>query len=747
MADNDNSFGFGKEAGSGKNQDLSQYQSLTAQTQPSSATETSIDSGPILNQKEKQKETTGEGYQERQLKGQRPGDRYIRLTRPTIAPTQLWEGRELHVKVDTSTPSTSFGRAFQRLKRILIGKPIPTAHSVHERLTKVKALAIYSLDALSSIAYATEQILIVLVLAGSGALDIGLPISFAIALLLVIVGTSYRQTIFTYPKGGGSYIVAKDNLGITFGLIAATSLMIGYILTVAVSVSAGGAAIISALPALHPYLVPMCLLFVLLLTLGNLRGVSESGALFSAPTYLFVGTVFVLIILGLLDAFLGLRFFQPVIRPLEPVVPAQTLGFFLVLRAFAQGCAALTGVEAISDGVPAFKPPESKNAATTLATLITILATMFLGITFLANHYHIHPLESSQPGYESVTSQLAHQVVGDSPIYGIFQAATCLILILGANTAFADFPRLTWFLARDRFLPHLFSHQGDRLAFSTGIIFLAGLAGTLIFIFKANVETLVPLYAIGVFTSFTLSQAGMVKRWLSLRTPGWQRSFALNLLGAATTATVFVILVITQLLNGAWIVVVLVPLIYLLFRGINRYYERVKQELSDDDPGQAEPLVMKHHTVVVPVTDLNHVTRRTLAYARTLSDDVTAVHVNDNLEAINQLREKWAKAGIEVPLVVVETPYRSIIGPLLAYIDLTERKRTDDVVTVVIPELVATRWWQALLHNQTALRLKAALLLRPGLVVTSVPYHLRWEKTKEVENKPPQSEKSATASK
>lgn len=672
--------------------------------------------------KSSEENLNGKGFQEKKLKGRRPGDRYIRLTRPSIAPNQVWEGRDLYVKIDSSTPGTGMGKMYQKMKRILIGKPIPTAHSIHERLTKTKALAIYSSDALSSVAYATEQILIVLVLAGSGAVGISIPIAIAITLLLVVVGSSYRQTIFAYPKGGGSYIVAKDNLGVTFGLIAATSLMIGYILTVAVSVSAGGAAVISAIPALQPYLVPMCLAFVVLLTVGNLRGIRESGALFSAPTYLFVGTVILLIILGLLDAFLGIRFFQGIVKPAEEIKPAETLGILLVLRAFAQGCAAMTGVEAISDGVPAFQAPESKNAASTLSTLVVILAVMFVGITFLANHYQIIPQEAHIAGYESVTSQLAHHIVGNSPIYGIFQLATCLILILGANTAFADFPRLTWFLARDKFLPHLFSHQGDRLAFSTGIISLAALAGILIFFFKANVETLVPLYAIGVFTSFTLSQAGMVVRWWRLRTPGWRRSFALNLLGAITTAVVLVILALTQLVNGAWVVVVLVPLFYMLFRTINRYYVKVKEEISLE-AGLVNPMPLRHHTVVVPIGELNQITLRTLNYARTLSDDVTAVHVNDNLEDIAALREKWDELKIDLPLVVVETPYRSIIAPLLTYIDLLDRRRDDDTITVVIPEFVATRWWQHLLHNQTALRMKGALLLRPGIVVTSVPYH------------------------
>ncbi len=679
--------------------------------------------GSYLNPKMADEVSLADGINERILKkGSRPGDRYIRFTRPAVAESQRREA-DSYFKIEATPPTRGLSGLFYRTKRLLIGKPIPSALSIHERLTKLKALAIYSSDALSSVAYATEQILLVLILAGSGALGIGIPITVAIALLLVIVGTSYRQTIFAYPKGGGSYIVAKDNLGTTFGLVAATSLMIGYVLTVAVSVSAGGAAIISALPALQPYLVPMCVGFVFLLTLGNLRGIRESGAIFSAPTYLFIGTILLIIALGLLDSFLGIRLFDEVKRTDYSAEKLQeSLSLFLVLRAFAQGCAALTGVEAISDGVPAFKAPESKNAATTLATLITLLTIMFLGTSFLANHYGVQAIHSNEANYESVTSQIAHHIVGNSPIYAIFQAATCLILILGANTAFADFPRLSWFLARDKFLPHLFSHQGDRLAFSTGIIVLAVLSATLIVIFSANVETLVPLYAIGVFTSFTLSQSGMVKRWLRLKTPGWQRSLALNLLGALTTFIVLIILTVTQLLNGAWVVIVLVPIFYMGFRTINKYYDKVKTEISLEE-GQAEPLDMRHHTVVVPINDLNQVTLRTLSYADTLSDNVTAVHINDNLEEIASLRQRWEESNQSIPLVIVETPYRSVIGPLLSYIDIIHRRKPKEIVTVVVPEFVASKWWQQLLHNQTALRLKAALLSRPGIVVTSVPYH------------------------
>ena len=661
-------------------------------------------------------------------KGLRPGDRYIRLTKPMIGDaTQRNSFDMLSVPGTVTTaadPVTSVGRAWRRTKRVLVGKPIPTAQAIHERLNKIQALAVLSSDALSSVAYATEQILLVLAAAVTVPLGLSLPISIAIGLLLIIVAVSYRQTIFAYPKGGGSYIVAKDNLGTTPGLIAAASLMIDYVLTVAVSVSSGVAAITSAFPALQEFTVIICLAFVAFITVSNLRGIRESGVIFTAPTYLFIFSLVVLLLLGFLKVLFGWDFGGKVTFSSDAAIkPIESLSIFLVLRAFASGCTALTGVEAISDGVPAFKAPESKNAATTLTWMAGILVTTFLGITFLANYFNIKPEDSTVKGYETVISQLTHQIVGDSWFYYIVQATTALILVLAANTSFSDFPRLSWFLARDKFLPHLFSHRGDRLAFSTGIVALAILASILIVIFGGNTDRLIPLYSVGVFNSFTLSQAGMVMHWWRLRTPGWGRRMALNGMGAVATALVLVITASTKFLEGAWLVVLLIPLIYLMFRSINKHYVRFSDQL-DAETGNREPLNMRHHAMIVPVNGLNQVSERTLAYARALSDQVTAIFVSDDVDAIKGLREQWSKDVPDVPLVTIETPFRNIIGPLLTYIDDIHKRLPDEVLTVIVPESVVAKWWHRLLHNQTAFRLRAALFLRPGIVITTVPYHL-----------------------
>lgn len=661
-------------------------------------------------------------------KGARPGDRYIRLTRPALDALQRNPYEEaLSVSLGTNAdPLTSAGRTWRRVKRVLVGAPIPTAAAAHERLNKIQALAVLSSDALSSVAYATEEILLVLAAAFTQPLGWSVWISLAIALLLVIVAISYRQTIYAYPKGGGSYIVAKDNLGVTPGLIAAASLMIDYVLTVAVSVSSGVAAITSAFPALQNFTVLICLGFVAFITVANLRGIRESGLIFTAPTYLFIFSLFVILVLGFVKVIFGLNFGgQVVSNPDAAIKPIENLSLFLILRAFASGCTALTGVEAISDGVPAFKKPESKNAATTLTWMAGILVTTFLGITFLANHFGLQAQDSTAPHYETVLSQLSHVVVGNSWFYYVVQATTALILVLAANTSFSDFPRLSWFLARDKFLPHLFSHRGDRLAFSTGIVTLAILASILIIIFGGNTDALIPLYSVGVFNSFTLSQSGMVARWWRLRNEekGWRKRMVMNGLGAVATALVLLITAYTKFLEGAWLVVCLIPLIYLMFRGIHKHYVRFGHELSLTE-GHPEPLNMTKHSIIVPVDGLNQVTERTLTYARAMSDQVTAVHVNDDPEAIERLRRLWNEKATDIPLVTIETPYRSIIGPLLKYIDDIHKRSPNDVLTVVVPEFVLAKWWQRLLHNQTAFRIRASLFLRPGIVITTVPYHL-----------------------
>jgi amino acid transporter len=609
---------------------------------------------------------------------------------------------------------------------VLIGRPISNEFAIHERLSNPKALAVFASDPLSSVAYATEEILRVLLLTGAAAIvSLTLPIGIAIVLLLAIVATSYRQTIAAYPRGGGSYIVAKDNLGTLPGLAAAASILIDYTMTVAVSVSAGIAALYSLYPELRPFRVDICVVIVVLLTIANLRGVREAGNIFAVPTYLFIAGILGLIAFGLLRIVFGVGG-QPVYQPPAEILPygTQALSLFLILRAFTQGCTALTGVEAISDGVPAFKPPEYKNARTTLLWMAVIAISMFAGVTYLATSLHIRPSES-----ETVLSQIARtifpQVGGVNPLWFYVQIATSLILVLAANTAFADFPRLSYFLARDKFMPHQYSFKGDRLAFSWGIITLAVVACVLLMVFDGDTTALIPLYTVGVFNSFTLSQSGMVVRWWKQRTPGWQRNLLVNGLGALTTAIVLVISAVTKFADGAWIVIALIPIMIALFLAINRHYARLEREVEATTPLHAEQY---QHTFVVPIARLNSVALSAVAYARSLSRNVTAVHVvegEDPTEA-ESFNENWREAFPDdaVPLVIIESPYRSLIGPLLSYIDALDRQNPNDTVTIVLPEFLPAHLWEYLLHNQTALRLKAALLFRPNTVVCNVPYLL-----------------------
>jgi amino acid transporter len=660
-------------------------------------------------------------------RGKRPGDRYIRMTKANLDES-VWKQSNLRYQAEDSVPRSALGRLWKNTKRVIVGRPLPTSLAHHQRLSKIQALAVLSSDALSSTAYATEEILLVLILTGSASLVWGLPVAIAIALLLVVVALSYRQTIAAYPKGGGSYIVAKDNLGVTPGLIAAASLLIDYILTVAVSISAGVAAITSAIPALTDFKVEICLGFIAFITLANLRGVRESGMIFTLPTYLFIASMIVMLLMGFLKILFGIEYGSPVSPPEIIHNTHEELTLFLILRAFSSGCTALTGVEAISDGVPAFREPEAKNARTTLTWMVAILGVLFVSITYMAIHFKVEPIEPNADHYQTVVSLIARNILGDNPFYFVVQVSTMMILVLAANTAFSDFPRLSWFLARDRFLPNLFKHQGDRLAYSTGIIALGLLAGFLVLVFGGNTNSLIPLYAVGVFASFTLSQAGMVVRWWRLRTPGWIKSIVMNGMGCLATFVVLIIIGATKFLLGAWMVIALIPVLYLMFLSIHKHYTRFSDEiqLTSGKPSshEVEALNMEHHTVVVPVSDLNQVTLRTLSYARALSDQVTALYASDNSENIENLRERWDDAGIDIPLVGVETPFRNIIGALLTYLDDLHRREPDETITVVVPEFVTAKWWQRLLHNQTALRLKTALFTRPGIVIISVPYHL-----------------------
>ena len=597
------------------------------------------------------------------------------------------------------------------LKKLLVGSPLATAQARHERLGKATGLAVFASDNLSSGAYATEEILRVLLLAGLAALTFAVPIAVPIAVVI----SSYRQTIASYPQGASDYLVTKDNLGVYPGLTAGAALLIDYTLTVAVSVSAGVAALTSALPALYPYRVLLGVSLVGLIGLANLRGIRESARFFAVWSYLFIGAYALLMLYGL-GAYVvwGL----PVLPPAPPAREAtETLGVFLVLRAFASGAVALTGIEAVSDGVPAFKPPEVKNAQTVLVALGLIMVALFVGITVLASIHGIVPHDE-----ETVVSQLTRRIFGSGLLYYFVQAISVIILALAANTAFADFPRLAFFMARDGYLPRQFASRGDRLVYSNGVIILGVASATLIAVFDGSTHALIPLYAVGVFTSFTLSQSSMVRRWISRRPEGWRWRVAVSGLGAATTGLVMVIVGVTKFVGGAWIVVILGGLLIAHFVSINRHYGQVAAQLSLDGFEGHPPM---EHTVLVLVGDLHKGVLHALQYARMLSPSVKGVYVELDPDKTRRLKEKWIKWGLGAPLVVLSSPYRSLLHPFLEYLNHRLAIGDNHMVTIVVPEFVPAKWWQHLLHNQTALLIKGALLFRKNVVVTNVPYHLR----------------------
>jgi len=632
------------------------------------------------------------------------------------------------------------------LKRLLVGSPIRTARLAHERLTKKTALAVFSSDALSSTAYATEEILLVLaatyVWGQTDAFSRVIPITIGIAALLIIVAISYRQTIHEYPSGGGAYIVAKDNLGTLPGLIAGASLLVDYILTVSVSIAAGVAAITSMfvgtrLVWLDEHRVALCLFFIAFIAIANLRGVRESGALFAGPTYAFLVTFLFMIGYGLIRYYLHPELVPPPndvdLKIAEGYHP-QPLHLFLLLGAFANGCAALTGIEAISNGIPAFKQPEADNAAKTLTWMAVLLATMFIGTSVMAYLYKIHPHE-----HETVISQFGRIIFTGylSWFYYLVQVTTAAILVLAANTSFADFPRLSSLLARDRYLPRQFANRGDRLVFSNGIILLAIFSGVLVWAFRGETSRLIPLYAVGVFLSFTLSQAGMVVHWWHKgRGTGkassgetsaeekahWRKSLVINGIGAVATCVVLIVFIATKFIHGAWVVVLLIPVLVLMFLKIHHHYVDVAQQLSTEGLDDLRPI---HNEVIVPISGIHRGVIAALEYAKSIAPHhVTAVYVNLDDETTQKLREKWEQWGSGVNLVVVASPYRSLLRPLLNYVDRVKRSSQGIVVTIVLPEFVPAKWWQNLLHNHTSLFLKGALLFKKGIVVTNVPYHL-----------------------
>ncbi|MEW6675360.1 MAG: APC family permease [Nitrospirota bacterium] len=599
------------------------------------------------------------------------------------------------------------------IKRFLIGQPIETVKEKRERLTKVMGLAIFSSDNLSSVAYATEEILLALILAGTALLHLSLPVAAGIALVIAIVSTSYYQIIHAYPSGGGAYIVAKENLGIYPGLIAGASLFIDYVLTAAVSITAGIAAITSAFPMLYEHRVALCLAAILLLMIANLRGVKESGKTFSVPAYLFIGSIFLLIGAGIIKYLYMSHPYTPEYRETS----TNILPIFIVLRAFASGCVAATGIEAVADGVQAFKPPEAKNAGITLIWMALILSSFFIGISFLASHLGILPKED-----ETVLSQVARAVFSEGPFYYTVQLSTSLILILAANTSFAGFPRLASVMAKDKYMPRQLSNLGDRLVYSNGIIILGFFAALLIILFGGYTHALIPLYALGVFLSFTLSQAGMVKHWINRKGKGWIKGISINGIGTVTTAIVLVVIASTKFLQGAWIVIIAIPGLVYLIKNIHKHYELAAEQLSLDG---TIPKDFKHHSVIVPVSGVHKATLGALKYARSLSDDVVAVYVCLDPGETEKIKSRWGEYGMGVPLIVLESPYRSITEPLIDYIDETRKRYKDGVITVILPEFVPSKWWHHLLHNQTALLIKGLLLFKKGVVSTSVPFHFR----------------------
>lgn len=676
-------------------------------------------------------------------------------------------------------------------RTVVFGKPFETRHAQHARLPNWMALPVFASDALSSVSYATEEILLVLATAGASAVILSKagPIGIWIALVLAVVILSYRQTVRAYPQGGGDYRVARENLGLVPGLTVASALLLDYILTVAVSISAGVAAITSAMPQLADNTAPIAVGFIVMIALINLRGAKESGLVFAIPTYAFVGSILAMLAIGFSRLLMGHDLTAPEPPAGSWTTTAESLSTFLILKAFTSGCTALTGIEAVTDGVPAFKPPEAQNAARVLAALGVILVTLFVGITMLAQQIGVVPFPAHMQGQEhrhTVVSQIARAVFGDNPFYYVVQAATALILILAANTAFVDFPRLSSYLAVDRFFPGQMANVGDRLVFSNGIIGLALFSALTVVLFQANTHNLIPLYAFGVFLAFTLGQMGMLVRWFRFKAPGWQLGALISGTGAVATGIVLVIIAVTKFAGGeavsiplitsplgltlifaagsyliisprmprfgtalailaplalvaavlgfgaqplealpirlgCWIVMVGIAIITWLCLTINQHYREVAEHLSMGS--FTEPPKFRH-TVLLLAPGVHRGLMPAVAYARGLAKDVRGVYVEIDPSRTAGVMERWQKFVPDIPLVVLESPYRGLNQPILEYIDEVERERDDDVITVILPEFVTPEWWTKLLHNQNGLLLKWALLWKKGVVVTNIRYYL-----------------------
>ncbi len=669
-----------------------------------------------------QESTLNAEWQEVQ-QGRHPGDRYVRIVRgsrqvetsPTVA--------RVIAHGEPGYRTRSIAHVTQSIRRKLVGSPIPTDREAHERLTKFKGLAVFASDNISSSAYATEEIMRVLAIAGVAALTWTLPLTLVIIIVLAVVVASYQQTIRAYPSGGGSYIVASDNLGRLPGLIAAAALLIDYVLTVAVSIAAGVAAITSIFPSLFTARVEIAVVCIVLLAIGNLRGIRESGTIFAAPTYVYLFAIFGLLGYGLFRDLTGNLPQYTAPAAWHQQYGLGALGLLLILRAFSSGSVALTGVEAVSNGVPAFKAPEPVNARVVLIIMGSLFGTIFLGMSFLVTHIGILPDPTE---HETVVNQLAVSLVGQgSPYHYLVQFSTALILLLAANTAFADFPRLSSILGKDRFLPRQLQYRGDRLAFDTGILFLAAISSMLIVIFSGSVTNLIPLYTVGVFVAFSLSQSGMVRHWWRLRHQDrrWWVRAAFNGVGAIATAIVAVVVGVAKFMLGAWIVLLLIPLFVLVMLWIHRHYKMLGEELRAVPNEQVLPVNLAP-LVVVPISRLERPALAAVNFARSISSDVTAVHVVEDQEEADSFREQWNAFNMNVPLVIVESPYRRLLGSLLEYIDMVDQRDPRRPLTVVLAEFVPRHWWENLLHNLTAWRLKMHLFARRNTITIDVPYYV-----------------------
>jgi amino acid transporter len=648
------------------------------------------------------------------LKSRRAADRRVRVQRPRSRYFRYAAPGVMKARPEASAPTRSQERLVAGVRRVLFGRPLATDEELDERLPKVKALATFSSDNLSSVAYASELIMFTLLAAGSSAFWLVMPISFLIVTIFVIIVISYRQTIRAYPSGGGSYIVAKENLGTGPALLAAAALLTDYVLTVSVSVAAGVLAITSAFPDLEVWRVPLGIVAILFVMLINLRGLRESGTLFAAPTYLFLGITLGLIGFGVLRTFLGDT--PHVTGVVAAAVPAETLGVLLLMRAFADGCSAITGVEAVSNGVPAFKPPEWKNARTTLTVMGALVAIMFLGLSWLAGVAGATPSD-----HESIVSQIGRAVFGLGPLYYILQLATTGLLILAANTSFADFPRLSSILARDGYMPSRFAFRGERLAFSAGIVVLALVAIVVLVAFGGLVTALIPLYAIGVFTSVTLSQVGMVRHWMREREPGWRRSALINGVGAVATAIVTLIFAIAKFALGAWLIIVIIPILVAAMLFIHRQYERRRLEVRVRPEAIIGSSLRRQH-VIIPVPEVTRDVVQAIKFGRSMSRDVTAVHVTDDVDRGEEIRSRFERQIPGIPFVIVESPYRQLVRPLIRYLEDTAGRIEDDILVVLLPEYVPRHWWEKYLYNENARRIREALLGRKNILIADVPY-------------------------